>query len=120
MGTFEVPIRVGNLNGGDLVEVAATVDTGATYTTLPTSLLQRLNVEPLREEIVEIADGTTQVWGTGQARLAYDGQQWICPVNFGHEDVYLLGATTLEIFDLMVDPVDQHLVRRPPRLIEHL
>ena len=120
MGTFEVVIGVGNLNGGDLVPVEATVDTGATYTTLPSSLLHQLGVEPLREEIVQIADGTTQVWSTGQARLAYDAQQWICPVNFGREDVYLLGATTLEIFDLMVDPVSERLIRRPPRYVEHL
>ena len=120
MGAFEVIIGVGNLDGGDLVEVEATVDTGATYTTLPSSLLEQLSVERMREEIVEIADGTTQVWGTGQARISYDGQQWICPVNFGREDIYLFGATALEIFDLMVDPVDQRLVRRPPRLLEHL
>ena len=98
----------------------ATVDTGATHTTLPDSLLRRLNVEPLRDEIIELADGTTQIWSTGQARLSYDGEQWICPVNFGSENVYLLGATTLEIFDLMVDPVDQRFVRRPRRLIQHL
>ncbi len=120
MGTFEVVIGVGNLNGGDLVTLEATVDTGATHTTLPASLLDQLDVEPLRDEIVELADGSTQVWSTAQARLYYDGQQWVCPVNFGREDIYLLGATTLEIFNLMVDPVDQRLVRRPPRLIEHL
>ena len=119
MGTFEVVIGVGNLNNGDLVTLEATVDTGATHTTLPPSLLEQLDVEPLREEIVELADGSTQVWSTGQARLSYDGQQWVCPVNFGYEEVYLLGATTLEIFDLMVDPVDQRLVRRPPRLVHH-
>ncbi len=120
MGTFEVIIGVGNLNGGEPVEVEATVDTGATYTTLPRSLLEALSVEPLREEVVELADGTTQVWSTGQARLICEGQQWICPVSFGGEGIHLLGATALEIFDLMVDPVDQRLVRRPPRVVEHL
>ena len=120
MGTFDVTIGVGNLNGGDLVTLEATVDTGATHTTLSASLLEQLDVEPPREEIVYLADGTTQVWGTGQARLSYDGQQWVCPVNFGREGVYLLGATALEIFDLMVDPREQRLVRRPSRLIEHL
>ena len=119
MGTFEVVIGVGNLNGGDFVTLEATVDTGATHTTLPSSLLEQLDVEPLREEVVEVADGTTQVWSTGQARLSYDGQQWVCPVNFGYEEVYLLGATTLGIFDLMVERVDQRLVRRPPRFVQH-
>ena len=45
-------IGVGNLHGRDLVEVGATVDTGATYTTVPASLLERLSVRPLREELV--------------------------------------------------------------------
>ena len=54
------------------------------------------------------------MWNTGRARIAYEDQEWIRPVNFGPEEVYLLGATALEIFDLMVDPHEQHLVRRPP------
>jgi hypothetical protein len=35
-------------------------------------------------------------------------------VLFGEEDIYLLGATTLEILKLMVDPVNQELVPAPP------
>ena len=33
-----------------------------------------------------------------------------CPVIFGVEDEYLLGATTLEIFNLAADPVNETLV----------
>ena len=115
MGTFDVTIGVGNLSRRNLVEVEAAVDTGATYTTVPASLLERLSVEPQREELVQLADGSTAVWNTGQARIAYEDQEWICPVNFGPEEVYLLGATALEIFVLMADPKEQRLVRRPPR-----
>ena len=32
-----------------------------------------------------------------------------CPVIFGREGRYLLGAATLENFDLAVDPVNQKL-----------
>ncbi len=46
MGTFDVTIGVGNLNGGDWVTLEATVDIGATHTTLPASLLEQLDVEP--------------------------------------------------------------------------
>ena len=41
-----------------------------------------------------------------------DGIEWHCPVIFGPEDQYLLGATTLEIFNLMVDPVAGELIPR--------
>ena len=44
------------------------------------------------------------------ARFGIDGREWPCPVIFGPDDEYLLGATTLEIFNLMVDPVGQRLL----------
>ena len=37
MGTFNVLIGVGHPSGGDLTEVLALVDTGATHTMLPAS-----------------------------------------------------------------------------------
>ena len=54
----------------------------------------------------------------GMARIVYDDYDMPCYVVFGAEDVYLLGATTLEAFGLTVDPIDQVLVpkvirRRP-------
>ena len=44
-------------------------------------------------------------WEIGVAQINIDGTEWPCPVIFGPENQYLLGATTLEIFGLMVDPV---------------
>ena len=38
MGTFNVLIGVGHPSGGDLTEVLALADTGATHTVLPASL----------------------------------------------------------------------------------
>ena len=39
-------------------------------------------------------------------------ERWPCPVIFGPEDQYLVGATTLEAFSLMVDPESALLVPR--------
>ena len=39
----------------------------------------------------------------------FGGEVMPCPVIFGREGRYLLGATTLENFDLAVDPVNQRL-----------
>ena len=110
MGTFDVTLGVGKLEGGELVEVSALVDTGATHTAIPRSLLEQLHVEPKVDRLVRFADGSTKVLSRGQVRIVYDGQEWICPVIFGAEDQYLLGATTLEAFELMADPVGQQLV----------
>ena len=115
MGNFNVIIGVGHPSGGDLTDVRALVDTGATHTMLPASLLEQHRIEPLVERSVDYADGSSGTAGVGQARIAYRGEEWTCPVIFGPEDTYLMGATTLENFNLMVDPVDKELVHRPWR-----
>ena len=110
MGTFDVTLGVGNLQGGELVGVSAPVDTGATHTVIPRSLLEQLHVEPKVDRLVPFADGSTKVLSRGQVRIVYDGQEWMCPVIFGAEDQCLLGGTTSEAFELMADPAGQQLV----------
>lgn len=112
MGTFRVEIGVGHPHGGDFTPVSALVDTGATHSMMPQSLLVRLQLEPRRRRGFRMADGTRAEYGIGEARISIDGEEQTCPVIFGPEDRYLLGATTLEIFDLMVDPTTPN-----PRLV---
>ena len=115
MGTCNVLIGVGHPSGGDLTGVLALVDTGAAHTMLPASLLELHGVQPLVERRVNYADGSSGTAGVGQARIAYRGEEWTCPVTFGPEDEYLMGATTLETFNLIVDPMDKELVHKPWR-----
>ena len=42
MGTFTWPLRVSDMDGQRSIEIEATVDTGAAYTTLPGRLLREL------------------------------------------------------------------------------
>ena len=109
MGRFQVDIGIGHPRGGDLIDVQAVVDTGATHTVLPQSLLDQLHVEPLDHRNVVMADGSIRNMGLGEARIAYGGMEWTCPVLFGVEGKFLLGATTLEICNLVVDPIHQRL-----------
>ncbi len=115
MGTFEVTIGVGHMTYGDMVEVSALVDTGATDTVLPASLLEQLQVRPHAKVSAVIGNGEIEELDAGQAKIAYNGIDWICPIVFGSEGIHLLGATTLEIFKLVVDPVNQVLTPAPPR-----
>ena len=110
MGLFTVTIGVGHLDGGDLVEVSALVDTGAYHTMLPASLLAQLQVRPFAEQIFEFADGNEESLGVGLARIAWQDKEFPCPVVFGAEGKYLMGASTLESLDLMVDPRRNKLV----------
>jgi predicted aspartyl protease len=116
MGTVHIMIGVGHPGGGDLEMIPeALVDTGATHTMLPESLLAYLHIEPREYEKWELADGGIKELGFGMARLSIEGRDWTCPVIFGPEDQYLVGATTLQIFSLMVDPEGEGLIRRTYR-----
>ena len=110
MGIFHVYIGIGHPDGGDVERVLTMVDTGATHTILPTSLLENLHIEPYERQRVSVADDRDLVWEVGKGRIVYQGREWVCPVVFGPEEQYLLGATTLELFNLAVDPNRKELV----------
>lgn len=111
MSTFLVTLEVGDPDGSRFESVSALVDTGATYTFLPASLLSRLGVTPHRRMEFEIADGSRMERGFGRTWGRLNGGAEVSPVIFGDEGVTpLLGAVTLEIFGLGVDPVNRRLI----------
>ncbi len=112
MGTFEVQIGIGHPHGGDLHPVSALVDTGATYSMMPETLLTSLRLTPSEQTGFRMANGSRVEYGIGEARFNIDGRERTCTVIFGPEGRHLLGATTLEDFGLMVDPTQPN-----PRLI---
>ena len=111
MGTFEWPIVVGNLDRSSIREIEAMVDTGATYTVLPSALLAEIGIEATRKAEFEFADGTLAELNIGQAWVSINGESVITQVVFGEDDTSpLLGAYTLEGLLLAVDPFNQRLV----------
>lgn len=110
MSIFSVPISVGHPNGGDLYPVDIVVDTGAAHSMLPASLLADLSV-PAEEELGFIlADGSRVRYDFGMARFRIYDKERQCPVIFGPDGNYLLGATALETFNLLDDPHGKRLV----------
>ena len=109
MGILEVTIGVGRIEGGDLTPLTAMVDTGAAHSMLPESLLAKLRLTPLGNQSFVLADGRKVEYGYGMARFGIDGRERPCPVIFGPEGNYLVGASTLEIFNLVVDPAGERL-----------
>jgi len=117
MGTFTVPIQIGNLAGAQFTEVTALVDTGTTYAALPGSILTGLGVEQEGYRRFELADNRIVEYPVGHARIRLEGQELIVLVVFAPEDTDpLLGATVLELFSLAVDPVHQQLIPVPALL----
>ena len=98
-------MAVGHPDGGDLASVALTVDERATHSVLPASWLARLGITPRRQvEFSYFGDGDAEVeYGYGLARFSMGGEEWPCPVVFGPENDYRLGASALEIFNLEID-----------------
>lgn len=109
MGIFSVPVTIGHPGGGDLFPVTAVVDTGALHSMMPQTLMERLRIAPLQTGRYRIADGSEVEYGVADARFGIGERVRYCPVIFGPDDQYLLGATTLEIFELVVDPMGKRL-----------
>jgi predicted aspartyl protease len=115
MGLFEVQVGVGRVGSDDTAPVTALVDTAAAHSVMPESLLKRLGLSPLEYRPYSIADGSEVEFGYGIARFAYEGREFPCLVIFGSEDQFLLGATTLQIFNFTVGPAEEKLVTKPLR-----
>ena len=110
MGTFRVPLQVGNPDRGSAETVDALVDTGATFSMIPASMLKRMGVEPDAMLPFRVATREVVDFATGEVQLATQGRRRTCPVIFGPENHYIMGATAMELLLLTVDPVRQRLV----------
>ena len=105
MAPFRVPIQVGDPAAQRFEPFEALVDTGSTYTVLPSSVLVGLGVRPHRRAVFELADGSRAEWDVGQTWARLNGLQQITLVVFGEEGIHpILGAVTLEEFLLAPDP----------------
>ena len=111
MGTFSVKIEIGPLDGARYAEIEALVDTGATSTMLPASILRGLGIAPALSRTFEYADGSRGDLDMGKASVIVEGRETPTWVIFGAEDGgALLGAYTLEGTFLAVDPFNERLI----------
>ena len=117
MGIFHVPIEIGDPQGSRFERVDALVDTGATYTVVPSSWLRDLGVATHGRAPFEFADGKLEELDIGQTQVRVNGQEITTLVVFGAEHVEpLLGAYTLEGLRLAADPVGRRLISVPGHL----
>ena len=118
MGIFYVRIGVSDGNGGATEWVNALVDTGATYSVLPSSLLRdRVGVRPTTRLVFTFANGEQERLPVGVASFRYGDTEVPSRVVFGKEGQYLLGATTLQMMGLIADTTEHQLIPAPKFLI---
>ena len=111
MGTFTVEIEIGDAIRERWTKLDALVDTGATFTSAPASVLRDLGVEPLRTERFRFAQGEVRELYVGFAWMRLAGKDILTQVIFNEEDTTpLLGAVALENALMGVDPVEQRLI----------
>ena len=114
MGTFSVQVQVGDVQGGQWLDIEALVDTGATHTVIPQETARTLGIELLETVPFQLADDRTVECEVGEARVRLGDRERTVLVVVGESGVGpLLGATTLELFNVAADPVGRRLIRVP-------
>lgn len=111
MGTFSVTIEVGDPTGTRFQDVEALVDTDATTTVIPSSVLAEIGIVATRQEEFQYADGRRVLMDMAETKVKVQGKDTTTWVIFGEEDGgALLGSYTLEGVLLGVDPYNQRLI----------
>jgi predicted aspartyl protease len=85
MGTFGYPIDIGDPQARRFETVEALVDTDASYTVVPTSLLRRLGVEPVERWPFRFADERQIEYEIGQTQVRIDDRLRFTIVVFGDD-----------------------------------
>ena len=118
MGTFYTGCKVENHKDPKKVAVVPRllVDTGSEFTWLPASVLERIDVEPIKKDLqIQLANGQIVTRTVGYAILRVDKFETIDEVVFAQKgDLSLLGARTMEGMNIQVDARRKRLVAAGP------
>lgn len=92
------------------------VDSGATYSLLPKTVWEVIGLKPKRRLSFTLVDGTTVERSVSEAFVIFPQGEAHTPVILGEEgDEALLGAVTLEILGIVLNPFNRTL--HPMRML---
>lgn len=118
MGTFYVGCKVENHKDPKRAAVVPRllVDTGSEFTWLPSDVLDRVGVEPVKKDLqIQMANGQIVTRTVGYAILKVDKYETIDEVVFAQKgDLALLGSRALEGMNVQVDARRRKLVAAGP------
>jgi aspartyl protease family protein len=111
MGFVKTKVRISNpANDLKRTEIELLVDTGATFTLIPGTVLREIGAETDTRFRLKMADGKFIEREGATIYAEVEGKGYKVPVIVGQEDdVPVLGVTTLEILGLEVDPIAEKL-----------
>ena len=119
MGFTHVKIKVFSpVDPSRFEEVELVVDSGALHTSIPKEMLEAVGIKPVRTGRYRTFEGKEIERAVGEALIELMGERRHVPVIFAEEgDAAVLGVTTLEIFELKVNPLTGELERATYPLI---
>ncbi|MBC7091569.1 MAG: Retroviral aspartyl protease [Nitrososphaeria archaeon] len=105
-GTFKVKAKVWNPSKlSNVLDVELIVDAGATYTVLPAKMLEELDIEVVRTARLRLADNRVIERPLDEIGIEIEKHKaGATPIVFREENVYLLGAVTMEQLGLAQTP----------------
>lgn len=110
MGFAYITLRVYSVDLSSVEEVEVLVGSGALFTSIPRSTLERLGLKPVARRRLRVYGGGVVERDIGGAAVEYGERRAVVPVVFGEpEDTLVLGATALESLGYQVDPVSKRL-----------
>ena len=111
MGTFYADFTLLSPDRSRSRTLNGLVDTGASYTMVPASILEELGVQREAVEAFILADGSRREMSIGLVTMELDGRRRSVYAIFGAEGVkILLGAMALEAFALAADAKNRRLI----------
>jgi len=115
MGMFKVRVKVANPAKPHLCfEEDFWVDSGAMYSFVPEDRLAAIGLQPTHSRDLLMADGRRERRSLGEALFTLPelNETLTSQVIFAPQNsLYLLGAMTLEVFGVEVDPIAKKLKR---------
>lgn len=111
MESLSIPISIGDQERERWTTLDALVDTGASITSVPASVLRDLGVAPMTRQNFQFGQGEVRLMDVGQTWMRIEGREVVTLVLFNEEGTLpLLGALALEGVFMGLDPVAKRLV----------
>lgn len=113
IGITKVDIKISNPEKPEKhVKGKFLVNSGASFTVIPASMVKALQLKPIYEKEFVLADGKIVKRKIGVANISLNGTGLPSPVVLGKKnDSKLLGALTLEGHGLALDPFERRLYK---------
>lgn len=111
VGTFYADFTLWNQDHTRSRTLNGLVDTGASYTLVPASILEELGIAKFETRTFTLADGSRRELALGWAEMELEGRPGFVYVVFGDAGgKILLGATALEAYGLAADAKNRRLI----------